>query len=59
MTLLITAALLALAAYFGWLAGRRKERGLIEAEAAAAEAEAYQRSKRSRSVRLNTMQIRR
>lgn len=59
MTLLITAVLLVLTGYFSWLAGRRWERGRIELEGAKREEESYRRSKRSRTVTLSTVQIRR
>jgi lipopolysaccharide biosynthesis regulator YciM len=48
--------LLPLAAYFGWLIGRRWERGKIEVEQAE-HAEAY--AKRSGGLKLTTMRIRR
>lgn len=53
---LILLLLLPLAAYFGWLIGRRWERGKIEREEAE-HAETYAR--RSGRVKLTTMQIRR
>ena len=59
MSILITVVLSALAAYFGWLAGRRWERGRIELENRAHEERAYARSVRSGGVRLTTMKIRR
>lgn len=59
MSILITVALCALAAYLGWLAGRRWERGRIELEQMERESIAAQRGERSGSIRLSTMQIRR
>ena len=59
MSILITVALCALAAYLGWRAGRRKERGLIELEHEEAMERAVQRGERLGSIRMNTMQFRR
>lgn len=59
MSIVITVALCALAAYLGWFAGRRKERGLIELERDEAEERAAQRAERRGSIRMNTMQFRR
>lgn len=59
MTLVVTAVLLALTAYFSWLAGRRWERGRIELERAEAEEIAFKRSQRPGTIRMNTMRIRR
>ncbi len=56
MTVLLLLVLPALAAYFGWLAGRRWERGKIEQEQAE-HAAAY--AKRSGGLKLTTMRIRR
>ena len=56
MTVILLLVLPALAAYFGWLVGRRWERGKIEREQAE-HADAY--AKRSGGLRLTTMIIRR
>jgi di/tricarboxylate transporter len=49
----------ALAAYFGWLVGRRWERGRIELEQEAHQERAAQRGERSGQIRMTTIQIRR
>jgi hypothetical protein len=59
MSIVIMVVLLALAAYFGWLAGRRWERGRIELEREEHMERAAKRSERSGHVRMNTIQIRR
>jgi len=59
MSILITVALAALAAFFGWLAGRRWERGRIELEREAHMEAAAKRGERNGSVRMKTIQIRR
>lgn len=59
MSILITVALCALAAYLGWRFGRRKERGLIERERDEAMERAAQRGERHGSIRMNTIQFRR
>jgi hypothetical protein len=59
MSIVITVALSALAAYFGWLAGRRWERGRIELEQAAHLERAAKRGERSGHIRMSTIQIRR
>lgn len=45
--------------YLGYLLGVRREKGRMELEADAAEAEAYRRSERPGSVVMTTMKIRR
>lgn len=59
MSILITVVLSALAAYFGWLVGRRWERGRIELEKEAHQERAAQRGERSGQIRMTTIQIRR
>ena len=59
MNILITLALAVLACYFGWLAGRRKERGQIELEQASQIERAAIRAERNGAVRMKTIQIRR
>lgn len=59
MTLLIFLAMGPAAGYLGYLIGVRRTRGLIEVETAAAEEEAYRRSERPGTVRMNTITIRR
>jgi len=56
VTIVLLVLLPALAGYFGWLVGRRWERGKIEVEQAE-HAEAYAR--RSGGMKLTTMRIRR
>jgi lipopolysaccharide biosynthesis regulator YciM len=56
MTLILLLVLPALAAYFGWLAGRRWERGKIEVEQAKY---AEIAAKRSGGMKLTTLRIRR
>lgn len=59
MSIVITVVLSALAGYFGWLTGRRWERGRIELEAAAYEEQAAKRAVRSGGIVLSTMKVRR
>ena len=59
MSIVITVALSALAAYLGWLGGRRWERGRIELEVREYEEQRYARSVRLGRVKLSTMRIRR
>lgn len=59
MSIVITVVLVALAAYFSWLVGRRYERGLIEMEEAAYQDAAAKRAERSGHVRMSTMKVRR
>lgn len=59
MSIVITVVLSALAAYLGWLVGRRWERGRIELAKSAFEEQAAQRAVRSGGIVLSTMKVRR
>lgn len=59
MSILITVVLAGLAAYLGWLAGRRWERGRIELEREAYLERSARRGERRGTIKLSTMRIRR
>lgn len=59
MSILIPIMLSALAGYFGWLAGRRWERGRIELAQMEFEEQAAQRAVRHGGIVMSTMKIRR
>jgi hypothetical protein len=59
LSILIAVVLSALAGYFGWLAGRRWERGRIELERNAYLERQTKRGDRPGTIKMTTMQIRR